>query len=85
MPPINGAARPGSGRSRWVACVASGHAHWSVALGYDHLFMANRDVGVVFDPVFVAALNHKERIGQDVDVVTARIDYRFGGPVTARY
>jgi outer membrane immunogenic protein len=47
--------------------------------------MANRDVGVVFDPVFVAALNHKERIGQDVDVVTARIDYRFGGPVTARY
>ena len=24
-------------------------------------------------------------ISQDIDVVTARINYRFGGPVVARY
>jgi outer membrane immunogenic protein len=59
--------------------------NWSLALEYDHLFMGNRDVGMVYDPAFVAALNHNERIRQDVDMVTARINYRFGGPVLARY
>ena len=26
-----------------------------------------------------------DRIGQDVDLVTARLNYKFGGPVVARY
>jgi outer membrane immunogenic protein len=26
-----------------------------------------------------------DRISQDVDMVTARINYKFGGPVVARY
>jgi outer membrane immunogenic protein len=26
-----------------------------------------------------------DRIGQDVDLITARINYRFGGPVIAKY
>ena len=26
-----------------------------------------------------------DRIRQDVDLVTARINYKFGGPVVARY
>ena len=51
----------------------------------DHLFMGDRNVSMTYDPAFVAALNHSERIRQDIDLVTARINYRFGGPVIAKY
>ncbi|WP_275948996.1 hypothetical protein [Bradyrhizobium septentrionale] len=40
---------------------------------------------MTYDPVFIAALNHDERIRQDVDMVTVRVNYRFGGPVVAKY
>ena len=30
-------------------------------------------------------LNHSEHIRQDVDMVTLRLNYRFGGPVIAKY
>jgi outer membrane immunogenic protein len=46
---------------------------------------ANNSFSVV-DPRLVGILN--DRISQDVDMVTLRINYRFGGygaPVTARY
>jgi outer membrane immunogenic protein len=59
--------------------------NWSFAVEYDHLFMGAYNVFMTYDPAFVAALNHNERIRQDVDMVTARINYRFGGPVVARY
>ena len=76
--------------TRWGGVVGVGGEYafagnWSVALEYDHLFMGSQDVGVVYDPAFVAALNHNEHISQDIDMVTARINYRFGGPVVARY
>ena len=31
------------------------------------------------------AVFRTDRIGQDVDLVTARVNYRFGGPVIPRY
>jgi outer membrane immunogenic protein len=76
--------------TRWGGVVGIGGEYaltrnWSIGLEYDHLFIGGRDVALTYDPVFIAALNHNERIGQDVDMVTARIDYRFGGPVVARY
>ena len=33
----------------------------------------------------VGTLSRGESIRQDIDVVTARIIYRFGGPVVAKY
>ena len=36
-------------------------------------------------PARLARLFGTDRIRQDVDIVTARINYRFGGPVVARY
>ena len=41
------------------------------------------DAAILFAPV--GALVRTDRIGQDVDLVTARINYRFGGPVIAKY
>ena len=77
--------------TRWGAVVGIGGEYaftpnWSFALEYDHLFMGARDVRLTYDPAgFIAQFNHNERIRQDVDMVTARINYRFGGPVVANY
>ena len=76
--------------TRWGGVVGLGGEYaftrnWSFALEYDHLFMGNRDVAMTYDPAFNPMLNHSERIRQDVDMVTARVNYRFGGPVVARY
>jgi len=76
--------------TRWGGVVGVGAEYaltrnWSVALEYDHLFMGDNTVRITFDPAFIALLNHNERIRQDVDMVTARINYHFGGPVVAKY
>jgi outer membrane immunogenic protein len=75
--------------TRWGGVVGVGGEYsftpnWSFAIEYDHLFMGTRDV------TFYAAtppfgFSRSDRIRQDVDMVTARINYRFGGPVVARY
>ncbi len=56
--------------------------NWSIGAEYDHFFMGNR-LHTFNDPfgVFFAT----DRIHQDVDIITARINYRFGGPVVAKY
>ena len=60
--------------------------NWSAGIEYDHLFMGNANNSFsVANPVVAGALN---QISQDVDMVTLRINYRFGrgaAPVTARY
>jgi outer membrane immunogenic protein len=77
--------------TRWGAAVGVGFEYgfapnWSIGAEYDHLFMghANNSFSVV-NPIVAGALN---RVNQDVDMVTLRLNYRFGGwggPVTARY
>jgi outer membrane immunogenic protein len=77
--------------TRWGGTVGVGleygfSPNWSVGVEYDHLFMgdANNSFSVV-NPIVAGALN---RISQDVDMVTVRFNYRFGGfggPVVAKY
>jgi outer membrane immunogenic protein len=78
--------------TRWGANVGVGFEYgftpnWSVGAEYDHLFMGhNNNSFSVANPIVAAAINN--RIGLDVDMVTIRFNYRFGGygaPVTARY
>jgi outer membrane immunogenic protein len=78
--------------TRWGGALGVGFEYgfapnWSVGVEYDHLWMgtANNSFTVV-DPRLVGILNN--RISQDVDMFTLRLNYRFGGygaPVTARY
>jgi len=87
--PVGFVSNRGS-ETRWGGVVGIGgevalNRNWSFALEYDHLFMGDRNVAMTYDPAFIAALNHNERIRQDVDMVTARINYRFGAPVVAKY
>ena len=76
--------------ARWGATVGAGVEYgftpnWSVGLEYDHLFMGNRNVN--FTTPAGGLLATIDRVRQDVDMVTARVNYRFnwGGPVVARY
>jgi outer membrane immunogenic protein len=73
--------------TRWGGVVGVGlefgfAPNWSIGVEYDHLFMQDKTHtfttpgGIFFGT---------DRIQQDVDLVTARINYRFGGPVVARY
>jgi outer membrane immunogenic protein len=73
--------------TRWGGTVGAGIEYgfapnWSAALEYDHLFMQDRLN--TFTDTFGFFFG-TDRIHQDVDLVTARVNYRFGGPVVARY
>jgi outer membrane immunogenic protein len=80
--------------TRWGGVVGTGlefgfAPNWSLAIEYDHLFMGDRDITLNFTPAFGVGPSRGISISQDVDIVTARINYRFGGPVggpvVARY
>jgi len=78
--------------TRWGGVVGTGlefgfAPNWSIGIEYDHLFMGNRDntftsTGVlpVVAPIPVGTAFRTDSIRQDIDMVTARINYRFGGP-----
>ena len=70
--------------SRWGATLGAGVEYafaqnWSLGFEYDHLFMGNRDVNSATG--FLIA----DHIKEDVDLFTARLNYKFGGPGFARY
>ena len=78
--------------TRWGGAVGIGWEYgftpnWSVGIEYDHLFMGhsnNSFSGIT--PAAAAFIN--DRISQNVDMVTVRFNYRFGGygaPIAARY
>ena len=73
--------------TRWGGVVGVGLEYgfapnWSVGLEYDHLFMQDRTYSFTTP---AGAFFGRDRIRQDVDLVTARLNYKFGGPVVARY
>ena len=86
-----GAELASASATRWGATVGVGFEYgftpnWSFGVEYNHLFMGDANNSFT-SPVFVAGVLNS-RISQDVDLVTLRLNYRFGGygaPVTARY
>jgi len=74
--------------TRWGGVIGTGievgfAPNWSVGFEYDHAFMGTTDVNFTATPV--AFFSRTERVSQDIDMATVRINYRFGGPVVARY
>jgi outer membrane immunogenic protein len=82
-----GVAFDQASETRWGGAVGTGiefgfAPNWSVAVEYDHLFMGKRDITF---PATGLALSRIDSIQQDVDMGTVRVNYRFGGPIVARY
>jgi outer membrane immunogenic protein len=77
--------------TRWGGTIGVGWEfgfapNWSVGVEYDHLFMGNDNNSFsVVNPIVAGALN---RISEDIDMITLRVNYRFGGygaPFAPRY
>jgi len=77
----------GGDDTRWGGAIGAGvevgfAPNWSVGVQYDHLFMQDRTITFT-TPAGLAS--GSDSIRSDVDLVTARINYRFGGPIIAKY
>jgi outer membrane immunogenic protein len=80
LPPLIGVDT--ANETRWGATVGAGIEYavaqnWSLGFEYDHLFMGNRDVNSATG--FLIA----DHVTEDVDLFTARLNYKFGGPPVA--
>ncbi|MCA6113989.1 porin family protein [Bradyrhizobium sp. WSM 1738] len=72
--------------TRWGGVVGVGLEYgfapnWSAGIEYNHMFMQDKTYNFVTNGVVFPAglLLANGRISQDVDIVTARINYKFGG------
>ncbi|WP_439400148.1 outer membrane protein (plasmid) [Bradyrhizobium sp. PMVTL-01] len=89
---LTGVGLVSASNTRWGGTAGVGWEYgfapnWSVGVEYDHLWMGHDDrtfagAGIIA-PGGVTLLGG--RITQDVDMVTVRFNYRFGGWGTARY
>jgi len=85
---LNGIDVASASSTRWGATVGAGlewgfAPNWSVGVEYNHLFMGDSDHTFIVPALAVAS----SRISQDVDMLTLRVNYRFGwgSPVAPRY
>jgi outer membrane immunogenic protein len=74
--------------TRWGGAVGAGLDFGitpNIVLGVDyvHGFLGSRNI--TFTSVTTGAISRIDHIRQDVDMVTARLSYKFGGPVIAKY
>jgi outer membrane immunogenic protein len=74
--------------TRWGGTVGAGvevgfAPNWSVGFEYDHLFMGSRNIQMTSTGTGV--LSRWDNIKQDVDIGSVRVNYRWGGPVIAKY
>jgi outer membrane immunogenic protein len=81
---LNGTAS----ETRWGGTVGAGvefgfAPNWSMALEYDHLFMGTRVMALSLPTV--TPLAPAEGIHQNVNLATARVNYRWGAPLVAKY
>jgi outer membrane immunogenic protein len=73
--------------TRWGGTIGAGievgfAPNWTAGIEYDHLFMQDKTYNLTTPN---GALFSSIRDRQDVDLVTVRVNYKWGGPVVARY
>ncbi|AMA58314.1 MULTISPECIES: outer membrane protein [unclassified Bradyrhizobium] len=80
--------------TRWGATVGAGvefgfAPNWSLGVEYNHIFLGDRTLNFTGSGNFLIAplgvVTRSERISQDVDIALIRVNYRWGGPLVARY
>jgi outer membrane immunogenic protein len=82
-------------RTRWGGTVGTGIEYgfapnWSVALEYDYLWRVSNSntyltAGNFAAPVFGPVTSFTANTRADVNLVTVRVNYHFGGPIVAKY
>jgi outer membrane immunogenic protein len=77
-------------QTRWGGALGTGievgfAPNWSVGFEYDHLFLGNNTVSFVSVAAPAGAFTRTDSIYQAVDMATVRVNYRWGGPIVAKY
>ena len=88
---LTGVELASASATRWGGTVGVGFEYgfspnWSFGVEYNHLFMGDANNSFTIANPLTGVFNN--RITQDVDLLTLRINYRFGGfgaPIAARY
>jgi outer membrane immunogenic protein len=75
------------GNTRWGGTAGVGVEYgltpnWTFAVEYDHIFLDSRFTTLTAPG---GAVFSTDRISGDTDTIAARVNYRWGGPVVARY
>ena len=75
--------------TRWGGTVGAGAEFgfapgWSIGAEYDHIFLDRRNVSFTA-PATGLPLAATFNSGGDVDIATIRLNYRWGGPLLAKY
>jgi outer membrane immunogenic protein len=78
--------------TQWSPTVGAGiefsfAPNWSFGVEYDHIFENTHNVTFVnfVNPTTGLVVTDTFRSGGDTDMILGRLNYRFGGPVAARY
>jgi outer membrane immunogenic protein len=76
--------------TRWGGTVGAGveygfGSNWSAAVEYDHLFMGKHNYAFTTVFPFAGVNTRNDDVRQDADLVTVRVNYRWGGPVVGKY
>jgi outer membrane immunogenic protein len=76
-----------SDETRWGGTIGTGvevgfAPNWTVGVEYDHLFMGTHTLTFTTP---AAAVTRTDSVKQDVDLASVRVNYRWGGPVVAKY
>jgi outer membrane immunogenic protein len=83
----SGALFGSASETRWGGTVGVGVEYgfapnWSVGVEYDHLFLGKQSNNFVTPGGLAFG---SDSIRQDADIFTARVNYKFGGPLVARF
>ena len=84
---LGGVGVASASSTRWGGTVGVGFEYgftpnWSAGIEYDHLMMGNANNSFSCYSTCATLAN---TISQNVEMVTVRVNYKFGGPVVARY
>jgi len=71
--------------SQWGGTVGVGldvgfAPNWSVGVEWNHIFLGDKNVNLANATDF-----RVDRVSQDIDMALVRLNYKFGGPIVARY
>jgi outer membrane immunogenic protein len=85
LDPVAGAVVASGSETRWGGTVGAGleigfASNWSIGAEYNHIFLDNNNVTLTS-----LGLVDTVRIREDVDMGLVRLNYRFSGPVIAKY
>ena len=87
LDPVAGVVAGSASETRWGATVGAGleigfAQNWSIGAEYNHIFLGSHDF--TLSSAFLGGVDTL-RISQDVDMGLVRLNYRWGGPVVAKY